>query len=363
MVKTYDKELGHWVAHPPKRAEDFLSLAPELPDLVDFDFVPLFPSVTKDGTARAGKDSSNMTPADWKVMAEAVYQRRNQGFAGFVIAHGTDTMHFSASALAFALGPRLSFPVVFTGAQTTPDIPHGDARVNLLRAIKVATFRNKRTNSGFCEVVLAFNTEVFRGCRAQKRSERQFDAFESPSFDRLADITEEISPHDMAKFRPRESGPLQLRADFAENIFQMTLVPGMEPDFVEAIIERQNLKGIILASFGAGNVPSEDGSNFSFLGVIEKAAKRGIPVVITSQFPAYEFLDSDYEPFVLARRAGAIPTGNMTAACAVAKFRWVLAQADKLISENKLSAERRIDKVREMMETIYVGEMDKKRKA
>jgi|GEM_PF-3127294 len=73
-------------------------------------------------------------------MAQAIYERLDQGYRGFVIAHGTDTMDFSASALAFAFGDRLNLPIVFTGAQTTPEVVHGgdDARVNLLRAVKIA---------------------------------------------------------------------------------------------------------------------------------------------------------------------------------------------------------------------------------
>jgi L-asparaginase/Glu-tRNA(Gln) amidotransferase subunit D len=108
------------------------------------------------------KDSTNMNPGDWEDIAEAVYRRRNAGYRGFVIAHGTDTMHFSASAVAFALGKNLNFPVVFTGAQTAPDIPHGDARVSLLRAFKVAL-------TDLAEVVICFGDFVFRGCRAQKK--------------------------------------------------------------------------------------------------------------------------------------------------------------------------------------------------
>jgi L-asparaginase/Glu-tRNA(Gln) amidotransferase subunit D len=157
---------------PPDHAEDFLRLAPELDHIASIKFVALM-----------NKDSSNMNPADWTLIANAVYERRNDGYDGFVIAHGTDTMHFSASAVALALGNQLSFPVVFTGAQTIPEVPHGDARVNLLRACKVAT-------TDIAEVVIAFGEYVFRGCRAQKKDERRFDAFESPAEFPLATITE-----------------------------------------------------------------------------------------------------------------------------------------------------------------------------
>lgn len=159
---------------PPEDASDFLKIAPELEELVKIEFVPLL-----------NKDSTNMNPSDWEKMARAVYERKDDGYNGFVIAHGTDTMHFSASALAFALGRNLNFPVVFTGAQTTPRVLHGDARINLVRACKVAL-------ESLAEVVVSFGDFVFRGCRAQKKDEKKFDAFESPAFPPLAYITETI---------------------------------------------------------------------------------------------------------------------------------------------------------------------------
>src|SRR4051794_27977384 len=88
---------------PPDDPADFLRVAPELEDIVSYEFVPLL-----------NKDSTNVVPSDWVKMARAIYQRRNDGYDGFVVVHGTDTMHFSASAVAFALGPALPVPVVFT---------------------------------------------------------------------------------------------------------------------------------------------------------------------------------------------------------------------------------------------------------
>jgi len=159
--------------HPPEDPESFLNVAPELKEK-NFKFKSLM-----------NKDSTNMTPEDWTTIATEIYNRRNDGYKGFVVAHGTDTMHFSASAVAFALGENLNFPVVFTGAQTIPDVSHGDARINLLRAFKVA-------ETDIAEVVISFGDFVFRGCRAQKKDERRFDAFESPAYFPLANITQEI---------------------------------------------------------------------------------------------------------------------------------------------------------------------------
>jgi L-asparaginase len=323
------------VLRPPKNPtrKCVLDIAPEIEKLADFDFFLV-----------ANKDSTNMIPDDWKFIANEIFKRRNAGYDGFVVAHGTDTMHFSASAVALALGNGLNFPVVFTGAQTAPDIWHGDARVNLVRAFKVAS-------KDIAEVVISFGDFVFRGCRTQKKDERRFDAFESPAFFPLAHITEDIliSPH--AFKRGDKTGVIEFNDKFSDGIFQVSLIPGLEPDFLFSIIDNEKCNGIILQSFGAGNVPSEGA--YSMTDFIEKSTKRGKPVLITSQFPANATLYTVYETGRIAFDAGAIPTANMTSACATAKFRWVLGQD----AVKDLEGMEKRDKIYEMMNKSYVGEL------
>lgn len=324
---------------PPRVPTDFLSMAPELRDVADIDVAVLM-----------NKDSTNIVPEDWTTMAEAIYRRRNDGYAGFIVAHGTDTMHFSASAVSLALGPDLPFPVVFTGAQTIPEVAHGDARVNLLRAARVAV-------EDIAEVVIAFGENVFRGCRAQKKDERRFDAFEAPAMFPLAYVTEDILLNPLAKRRPDGSDadrPIKLMSAFASGVVQVSLIPGLEPSILERVVDDRRCHGLILQSFGAGNVPDVD--EYSFERLIERAREVDKPVIVTSQFPANATLDSAYATSRSAIAAGAIPTGNMTASCAVAKFRWVLARVEQELAQG--AHVKRVDRVSTLMNEIYVGEMD-----
>lgn len=169
MVQRGDKVVA------PESAEEFLSYHPELSELADVDFQGMF-----------AHDSINIYPNEWISLSKFIYDRRRRGYAGFVVAHGTDTMTFTASAVAFALGPNLSFPVVFTGAQTTPDKYHGDARTNLYRAVLTA-------QQPLHETVICFGDKVFRACRAQKKDDQRFEGFESPTYPELGIITEEVN--------------------------------------------------------------------------------------------------------------------------------------------------------------------------
>lgn len=332
-----------YVLRPPANPDDFLQYikaVEEVKDIADLDFVSLL-----------NKDSTNMTPKDWTLMAHAIHDRVDKGYYGFVIAHGTDTMHFSSSALAFAFGEHLNVPIVFTGAQTTPEIAHGDARVNLLRAVKVAC-------EDLAEVVVAFGEYVFRGCRVQKKDERRFDAFEAPAEFPIAYVTEEIllSP---GQVRRRQARPklLDFLPDFADRVVQFSLIPGLEPEALRPILDPETCNGVVLQSFGAGNVPNEGA--YSFKTFIQEAVQKAIPVIITSQFPANSTLASHYAPGQEALAAGAIATGNMTNAAATAKFRWVLHQVQRQIDTGELPRAKKIERVKKMMGKIYVREMTK----
>nr|VFK30168.1 MAG: L-asparaginase [Candidatus Kentron sp. MB]VFK34028.1 MAG: L-asparaginase [Candidatus Kentron sp. MB]VFK76203.1 MAG: L-asparaginase [Candidatus Kentron sp. MB] len=329
-----------YVLRPPENPKEFLrylKAEEEIRDIAELDFVDLI-----------NKDSTNMAPADWTKMAEAIHARLDQGYQGFVVAHGTDTMHFSASALAFAFGRNLNVPIVFTGAQTSPEVAHGDARVNLLRAVKVAC-------EDIAEVVVSFGENIFRGCRVQKKDERRFDAFESPAEFPIGYITEEIILSGLVKPRSEKSLPLEFLPDFADGIIQFSIIPGLEPETLLPVLKSDTCRGVVLQSFGAGNVPNEGA--YSFKEFIEQAVALGKPVIIASQFPANSTLASHYAPGRDAVDAGAIASGNMTNATATTKLRWVLYRVEERIRRCELRQTDKLSEVGKMMSEVYVGEM------
>lgn len=67
-------------------------------------------------------DSSNMNPEYWGMIVKDIADNYDK-YDGFVVLHGTDTMAYTASALAFMLR-NLRKPVVITGSQ----LPIGDVR-------------------------------------------------------------------------------------------------------------------------------------------------------------------------------------------------------------------------------------------
>lgn len=260
-------------------------------------------------------DSSDLQPHHWVEMARAVHDAffgPGPRYDGVVIVHGTDTMAYSASALAFLL-PGLDRPVILTGSQAPLLDVRTDARANLVDACHLATMP-------IPEVAIAFDSRLLRGCRATKLDAWGMTAFGSPSCPPLAElgIGVVIAPHVLA---PRAPAPFDPRIE--PRIFLLRTFPGLDPQVVSAIL-RQDVRGLLIEAFGAGNVPRLENS---LVPAIEAATAKGVPVVIASQSPRGAVDLRRYEGGVAAARAGAISAGDMTSEAALTKLMIALGRA------------------------------------
>lgn len=87
--------------------------------------------------------SEQMTPKDWGDIAGAIANEINESDVhGIVVAHGTDTMPFTASAVSFMLSEIPSIPVIFTGSILPFSQPGSDAPRNLSDSILAATHKD-----------------------------------------------------------------------------------------------------------------------------------------------------------------------------------------------------------------------------
>src|SRR5262249_18323522 len=120
------------------------------------------------------------------------------------------------------------------------------------------------------------------------------------------------------------------------------------------------VQGMVIAAFGAGNVPHLENS---LIPVIESAKRRDIPVVIVSQSPRGAVDLGRYEGGSQAARAGAIGAGDMTPEAALAKLMIALGRADTDDGSSVNPAEPsgrsqvRIQAARVAFATASVGEM------
>jgi L-asparaginase len=130
-------------------------------------------------------DSSEISTAHWVQMIDEITAAYDN-YDGFVIAHGTDTMAYTASVLAFALR-GLGKPVILTGAQLPLVHRRSDGWSNMIDALYSAV------QPDLNEVAIAFNHKLFRGCRSQKVSTDKFIGFDSMDKTPLAEFGINVS--------------------------------------------------------------------------------------------------------------------------------------------------------------------------
>jgi len=290
--------------------------APLAPDVYTHDLLAELPVLRKIAEIETrilfNLDSSNMQPHHWVELARAVHDSMAR-YDGFVIVHGTDTMAYTASALAFLL-PGLDRTVALTGSQKPLVDVRTDARNNLVDACHLATLR-------IPEVGIAFDSRFLRGCRASKLDAWGMSAFGSPSCPPLAElgISVRIAPHALS---PRSAEPFDPRIE--PRVMAVRTFPGLDPALLHGALA-SGVQGIVIEAFGAGNVPTLENS---LVPVIEAARERDVPVVIASQ-TARGAVDLDrYEGGHAARAAGAIGAGDMTSEAALTKLMITIGRAE-----------------------------------
>jgi L-asparaginase len=262
-------------------------------------------------------DSSNIKPDHWVRLARRIYE----GYAyydGFVILHGSDTMAFSASALSFML-ENLAKPVILTGSQLPIGITRSDARENLLTAIEIALARRSNSLAMIPEVALYFENNLLRGNRSHKISTEDFMAFRSLNYPELAEVGVHIKYNEAAIGLPsKDSLILHEKMDGAISI--LTMFPGLTPSYVEAVLGDANMKGLILRSFGSGNIPTDDW----LLRDLKETIDRGVEVVNISQCSGGTVEQGKYETSKALKEMGVIPAGDMSFESGLTKMMYLL---------------------------------------
>ena len=304
------------------------------PDLYALDLVRELPVLSKIAEIEPrivkNVDSSDLQPDDWQLFAREVHAALSDPRCdGVVIIHGTDTMAYTASALAFLLGP-LPKPVVLTGAQHPLGAIRTDARTNLVDAFSVATLPVP-------EVTIAFAGKALRGVRAMKIDAWALDAFDSPTLPPLVELGlgTTIAPHVRAA---QPLGPLDDRLE--TSVLVLRVHPAFDPDTLRRALDA-GVRGLILEGYGTGNVPR---LGRSLVPAIREATDRGVPVLVVSQCPRGFVELERYGGGAAARDAGAIGGGPMTTEAALAKMMVALGRYSEL------------EEVRAFLERDVVGE-------
>jgi len=277
-------------------------------------------------------DSSEMNPEDWKKIAKTLFENYLQ-YDGFVVLHGSDTMSYTASALSFMF-EGLQKPIILTGSQLPIGIIRTDGKENLITAIEIAAAKDKNDRSIIQEVAVYFEYKLFRGNRSMKYSAENFRAFRSPNFQELAAAGVGIKYNTSKLFRP-EKGELKVHLELNTRIAHLKIFPGIKFELYSQLFDKQNVDGIVLETFGAGNAPSSLGLNSKMKDFIDD----GGVVLNISQCSSGSVQQGLYESSSIFNEIGVVSGQDMTAEAALTKMMTILtgdnaAEATLLLAQN-----------------------------
>ncbi|WP_114154760.1 asparaginase [Chromobacterium haemolyticum] len=257
-------------------------------------------------------DSSAIEPHHWNRIIAALAERYGD-YDGFVVIHGTDTMAYTASVLAFALR-GLAKPVVLTGAQLPLLHPRSDGWNNVADALEAAS------QPELHEVAIAFDRLLLRGSRARKLDVEHFAGFGSPNAEPLARFA--IHPHwNKAAWLPGEGEfqPKALREDLS--IACLFLSPGQGAALAGRLMTDPALDAAVLMSYGSGNAPADP----ALLNGVKALTARGGAVLNITQAPRGAVEVGAYAASQPLARAGAVAGADLTPEAALAKLHVLLS--------------------------------------
>ncbi len=252
-------------ASPALSGEEIVAQVIGLKEIADFEIINF-----------ARLPGPHVTPSIMLELAHAVrlvLQREN--IDGVVITHGTDTLDETAYFLDLIL--QTVKPVVFVGAMRNSSELSWDGPANLIAAVRVATTVEARGLG----VLVAMSEEIIAAREVIKTHTESVDTFQSRDYGPIGLIDK-----DRIIIARRTTDQEYIETDNIELAVEtIKMVSGGDGKFIDYAIA-QGVRGLVLEAFGRGNVPP------GYLGAIDRAAKTGIPILLTSRCSRGRTLDA-----------------------------------------------------------------------
>ncbi len=269
-------------------------------------------------------DSSDVEPAVWVRLADIIAERYD-GYDGFVVLHGTDTMSYSASALSFMI-EGLTKPVIFTGSQLPIGVPRTDGKENLISSVEIASAKDADGHALVPEVCIYFDDLLLRGNRTTKFSSDNFKAFRSQNFPPLAEAGISIRYNTSLTLRPRDwSARPVFHRNLDTRVSILKIHPGITRQAVRDILCGSETRAVIIETYGSGNAPSAEW----FLSTVREAHSMGKVLLNVTQCLSGSVNMDIYANGRSLRAAGVLGGCDSTTESALAKLFVLLGENER----------------------------------
>lgn len=265
-------------------------------------------------------DSSAATPRDWQRLGELIAQNISE-HAGIVVLHGTDTLAWTASSLAYQL-QGLDRPVVMTGAMHPLEADDSDALDNIEMALRFAARPELQ------EVAVAFADRLLRGVRTRKIHSEARHAFTSSNYPILGErVDDDIVLYPARGLETQQRGAPRFELlDYSPladgGVVRIALWPGIQAWQLDAWLGDERVRGALLEVWGGGNIPAQP----ELAAVLAKASGEGKLLAAISQCPAGGIKPGHYAAGQALGQAGVLSGDSMTPEAALTKLVHLLAQ-------------------------------------
>lgn len=326
VASMVDYKTG--AVHPAFTADDLLRANPELLDYANISGKAIFNIL-----------SENMKPEYWIKAAHSIADEINDGADGVVVAHGTDTMHYTASALSFMMDTPV--PIVLTGSQRSSDRPSSDAFLNLINSVGAA-------KGDIAEVMVCMygssnddTCNLHKATKVRKMHTSMRETFRSINSEPIAILKNGNMNIKTDNYVKRGSKELNINDNLETHVEFIKIYPGIDAELIDYHLDKGK-KGIVLEGTGLGHCPD------TLIPALERAKEENVPIVMTSQCIYGRVNMNVYSTGRRLQKAGVIPGGDMLPETAFVKLMFVLGQTDNL------------NEVKNLMCTNLSGELNTK---
>ncbi len=294
---------------PALSAAELYEAVPEIAKIANVDAEVLF-----------SEYSENLQPEHWLEIAKKLDSIVDSDYVGVIIAHGTDTMHYSSAFLSFALS-GFKKPITLVGSQRSSDRPSSDAALNLISATKFLV--NTKSKGVFVVMHQNENDDAVAchlGTRVRKNHTSKRSAFQTVGSEPAFVVYEDKILENMKNsfFSENEYNP---RINLDTKVALIKYHPGFNPEIIESLIKLE-YRGIIFEGTGLGHVGR------TMYDSIKKAKENGIFLGMTSQCIDGRVSMTVYESGRDLLDMGIIPLENMIPEVALVKAMWVLGNSN-----------------------------------